>query len=117
MSRPAGGTTLDVRRAAPPQVPAQQAAADWDHPFKVTLLPPDEADGRLRVQVSIGKVFKPELYSSVGYLAAGFIPGGQGYIGANMAELTDRAGTPFVAVVADKTGEDFSPYTANTGDR
>ena len=99
-SRTAGGTTLDVRRAAPPQVPAQQAAADWDHPFKVTLLPPDEADGRLLVQVSIGKVIKTDLYSSVGYLAACFIPVGQSDEVANTADRPERGSNPFLLVLA-----------------
>lgn len=115
-SRTAGGTTLDVRRAAPPQVPTQQPAADWNHPFKVTLIKPDEDGGRLRVQVRIGKVFKPELYSSIGYLTAGFIPGRQGYLGANMAELPDGAASLFVAVGANKAGVDFSTYSQNIGD-
>lgn len=53
-SRTAGGTTLDVRRAAPPQVPAQQTASPQRHPFKVEVL--EVAGERL-----IG-VFEPWVY-------------------------------------------------------
>ena len=115
-SRGAGGTTLDVRRAAPPQVPAQQTVAAWNHPFKVTLIKPDEADGRLRVKVSLGKVYKQELYSSVNSLTPAFIPGSQGYLGGNMAELPDGATGLFVAVGAQKAGVAFDTYEQNVGD-
>ena len=53
-SRGAGGTTLDVRRAAPPQVPAQQTAAPQRHPFKVEVL---DVGGRRTLGV-----FEPWVY-------------------------------------------------------
>lgn len=115
-SRTAGGTTLDVRRAAPPQVPTQQTAADRDHPFKVTLLPPNEDGGRHRVKVSIGKAYKQELYSSVSYLTPAFVPGSQGYLGGNMAELPAGATGLYVAVGAQKAGVAFDTYEQNVGD-
>lgn len=54
-SRTAGGTTLDVRRGAPPQVPTQQTASPQRHPFKVEVL--EVAGERL-----IG-VFEPRVYA------------------------------------------------------
>lgn len=83
-SRTAGGTSLDIRRAAPPQVPAQQTAAPQRHPFKVEVL---DVGGRRTLGV-----FEPWVYvtslSVSGILRIPHSAGGvYGEVGARFALL------------------------------
>lgn len=87
-SRTAGGTTLDVRRAAPPQVPAQQAASPQRHPFKVEVL---EVAGERFIGV-----FEPRVYVlSTGAAPIEWLPstapGVYGELGARFALLETPA--------------------------
>lgn len=95
-SRTAGGTSLDIHRVVPTPPPAA-AAPSFDHPFKVSLIPPAEKGGKYRVKVQLGKVYYANVGDAFQHSTPTFYPEGKGYISADTAELPD--GETWLALV------------------
>lgn len=94
------------------------AASRWsfDHPFKVSLIPPAEKGGKYRVKVNGGVAYHFPLYSRMGYFSPAFNAAGQGYIGGDMAELPDNAFALNIVAGAIKSGIAFDTYEQDVGD-
>lgn len=115
-SRTAGGTSLDIHRVVPTPPPAA-AAPSFDHPFKVSLIPPAEKGGKYRVKVNPGRAYAPRPYhANTCFFTPVFHSSEPGYIGAYSAELPDGAKGLYILAAAKKSGILFNTYEKTIGD-